>query len=110
MRPTLGDEGQDPRSGVAPLRRLRKMAGDQGIDAEAPPGSVDGEHELDDDEEEISPRPFAPGVIEAEPEIDRHRGTEDAAEADGGSCDQGNGDNHFRGIDDRPPDPSGLSV
>jgi len=72
---------------------------DQRIDTQAAARPVKGEHQLYDDEEKVGPRPFAMGRIEAQPQIDRHRRTDNPAEANRGTGDQRYADEYLGSVD-----------
>src|SRR5437867_13355467 len=67
----LGDQSQNAGTEVVSTSPFQ-MAGDQGIAAKASAGVLNEEHQLDDDEKEVCPRPFVAEMIKAKPQVDRH--------------------------------------
>src|ERR1700752_6166 len=86
--PSSGNQGQNARLHSAPAGRHLQITGDQRVAAEAEAGYVDGEPQLNDNQEEIGPWPSAMSMIETKPQVERHSGAKHAAEANRGPCHQ----------------------
>src|SRR6516164_11007446 len=75
------------------------MSQQDSIQAQTASRSLNQEHDLDNNEEEVRPRPFGGGTIKAQPEIDGHECSYESSQAAEQSKDQRDGNQHLCKVD-----------